>query len=122
MAQLSAVKGSVMVSQGGKMVNASGVSSLRAGDRVVAKDGAAQVSYADGCIVSLQANGMATIGAASPCASGAGLVSASQGSSAQMFGGLDAGWIVGGAWALGVIILVANDDNDDNGGGVSVSP
>ena len=62
MAQLSAVKGSVMVNQGGKMVPAT-AGALRAGDRVVAANGSASVAYADGCVVSLQANGMATIGA-----------------------------------------------------------
>ena len=67
MAQLSAVKGSVMVNQGGKMVPAT-AGALRAGDRVVAANGSASVAYADGCVVSLQSNGMATIGAASPCA------------------------------------------------------
>lgn len=71
-----------MVNQGGKMVPAA-AGALRIGDRVVAATGSARVAYADGCVVSLQANAMATIGAASPCATGAGLVSASQGASAQ---------------------------------------
>lgn len=111
-AQLSAIKGSVTVSQGGKLVPAA-AGALRAGDRVIAANGSARVSYADGCVVSLPANGMATIAAASPCATGAGLVSASQGSSAQMFSGvnLDAGWIIGGLWALGVIVLVEGEDD-----------
>ena len=69
MAQLSAVKGSVMVNQGGKMVPAT-AGALRAGDRVVATNGSARLAYADGCVVSLSTNGMATIGAAN----GAGLV------------------------------------------------
>jgi hypothetical protein len=113
-AQLSAVKGSVMVSQGGKVVPAA-TGALRAGDRVIAANGSARLSYADGCVVSLPANGMATVGAASPCATGAGLVSASQGASAQLFDNLDAGWIIGGAWALGVIILVANEEDAKSG-------
>ena len=118
MAQLSAVKGSVMVNQGGKMVAATS-GALRAGDRVVAADGSARLAYADGCVVSLQANGMATIGAASPCATGAGLVTASQGASAQWLSGLDMGYVIGGAWALGVVLLVASDDDNNSSGTVS---
>jgi hypothetical protein len=115
-AQLSAVKGSVMVSQGGKVVPAA-VGALRAGDRVIAANGSAKVSYADGCVVALPANGMATIGAASPCATGAGLIKASQGSSAvSLFGTeLDAGWAIGLAWAAGVIILVESEEDTQSG-------
>lgn len=120
LAQLGAVKGSVMISQGGKMVPAV-AGALRAGDRVVAADGSARLSYADGCVVSLSANAMATVGAASPCASGAGLVGASQGSSAQMFGmeNLNAGYVIGGVWALGVLYLINKDDNNTSSGSVS---
>jgi hypothetical protein len=76
-AQLGAVQGSVMVSQGGKMVAAS-TASLKAGDRVVASaNGSASVKFADGCVVSVKPASMITVGAKSPCASGAGLVSAS---------------------------------------------
>ena len=114
MAQLSAVKGSVMVNQGGKMVPAT-AGALRAGDRVVAANGSARLAYADGCVVSLQANGMATIGAASPCATGAGLVSASQGAAAQSDTGMTALQLVGSIVAIGVLAvgIASTADNED---------
>jgi hypothetical protein len=114
MAQLSAVKGSVMVNQGGKMVPAT-AGALRAGDRVVAANGSARLAYADGCVVSLQANGMATIGAASPCATGAGLVSASQGAAAQSETGMTALQLVGSIVAIGVLAvgIASTADNED---------
>ena len=78
-AQLSGVTGSVMVQQGGKMVSATGASALHAGDRVVAmKDSKALVKFSDGCVVELKAQNMVTVGAKSPCASGAGVVSTTQ--------------------------------------------
>jgi hypothetical protein len=81
-AQLGAVKGSVMISQGGAYVKASSGTTLRAGDRIVAMEGgAAQLQYADGCAVSVGSTAMATVGASSPC--GAGLVRTNQ--TAQLF-------------------------------------
>jgi hypothetical protein len=72
-AQLGAVKGSVLVSQNGKMVPAT-AASLKAGDRVVASaNGSAVVKFADGCTVALKSASMVTVAAKSPCASGAGL-------------------------------------------------
>ena len=85
-AQLGAVKGSVMVSQNGKMIAASSAS-LKAGDRVVASaNGSASVKFADGCVVALKPASMITVAAKSPCASGAGLVSASSGDAQEFFG------------------------------------
>lgn len=104
MAQLSAIKGSVMVNQGGKMVPAT-AGALRAGDRVVAANGSARLAYADGCVVSLQSNVMATIATASPCATGAGLVSASQGAAAQSEEGLTALQLVGSIAAVGLLAV-----------------
>ena len=119
LAQLSAVKGSVMVNQDGKMVRAAS-GALRAGDRVVATSGSARVAYADGCVVSLKANGMATIGAVSPCASGSGLISASQGSAAQSDTGMTTLQLVGAIVAVGILAIgLANvADNEDD----AVSP
>ena len=94
-------------------VNASGVSSLRAGDRVVASNGTATISYADGCVVSLKANGMATIGAASPCANGAGLVSAS-GSSAQLFEGSNGMYAAVGGFLIATAIVVGVAESGDD--------
>jgi hypothetical protein len=113
MAQLSAVKGSVMVNQGGKMVPAT-AGALRAGDRVVAANGSARLAYADGCVVSLQSNAMATIGAASPCATGAGLVG-TQGAAAQSEMGMTGLQLVGSIVAVGVLAvgIASTADNED---------
>ena len=113
-AQITSAKGAVMVSHNGKFVPASSVKALVAGDRVVAKDGQASLKFADGCVVSLKPQGMATIGAQSPCASGAGLVSATQGDSAQLLGlsGFGAAAVSFGALAL--ILLVVGDSDNDN--------
>ncbi len=117
-AQLSGVNGSVMIQQGGKMVAATNASVLHAGDRVVAMKGAkAQVKFADGCVVQLTAANMVTVGAKSPCASGAGLVSATQAAPAE-------GWlssptaqiigytVVGAGVVYGVVEVANNSDKD----------
>lgn len=76
-AQLGAIKGTVLVSQNGKMVAAATAGSLKAGDRVVVSaNSTAVVKFADGCTVSLKPAAMVTLGSKSPCASGAGLTSA----------------------------------------------
>ena len=112
-AEVSAVKGAVLVSQNGKLAPASQKSALRAGDRLVAKDGQATVRYADGCVVTLKAGAMATVSEASPCAGGAGLVTAG-GSSAQSEGGLsDFGLAAIGWTILGIGAIVLAEDDDD---------
>jgi hypothetical protein len=115
-AQLANVNGSVMIQQGGKMVAATNASALRAGDRVVAMKGAkASVKFADGCVVQLSASNMVTVGAKSPCASGAGLTSASQAAPAAWLGGGAAevaGYVVVGAGVVWGIAEVADNDND----------
>jgi hypothetical protein len=126
-AQLGAVKGSVFVSQNGKMVSAS-AASLKAGDRIVTQaNGSATVKFADGCVVNLKAASMVTVGAKSPCASGAGLVSASQAQPAA----LDAASIFGTGWtttdyviaAVGVAgVAWAISDANANGNTHSTSP
>ncbi len=102
-AQLGAVKGSVMVSQNGKMVSAS-AASLKAGDRIVTQaNGSATVKFADGCVVNLKAASMVTVGAKSPCASGAGLVTAAQAQPAA----LSADSIFGTGWTVTDYAIVA---------------
>lgn len=75
-AQLQSASGQVMILQAKGAVTAHGGEALAAGDRVLVKSGQADVRFADGCLVAVKASGMATIGAVSPCAGGAGLVSA----------------------------------------------
>ena len=82
-ATLTAVKGAGMVGAGAGFTAAKTGAALKAGDRVVAKEGQLSLRYADGCTITVPANGMATIAAKSPCAGGPGLVQAG-GSSAQL--------------------------------------
>jgi hypothetical protein len=74
LAQISAVKGDVRLASGGAMQSAASGAALKAGDRVVARSGSARIAYADGCIVTAPAGTMVTVGKASPCAGGPGLV------------------------------------------------
>lgn len=110
-AQLSAVKGSVMVAQNGAFAPASNMA-LRAGDRVVAAaDGQAQVRFADGCVVTLAPQAMATISDKSPCAAG-GLVK----SSAPMQGWMDNGLVPAfGIFVLGALGVYAIGEAFDDG-------
>ena len=113
-AQLGAVTGSVMVSQNGKMITANSAS-LKAGDRVVASaNGSASVKFADGCVVALKPASMITVAAKSPCASGAGLVSASS-AAPQQLAPETAQWVAIGAFVIGGGALVAAGENSNNG-------
>jgi hypothetical protein len=99
-AQLSNVSGSVSVASNGKTAPAT-TAALKAGDRVVASKGAASVKFADGCVVNLKAGSMVTVGAKSPCASGAGVVSANSAQSQEFLG------MSGGAAAVTTFLLAA---------------
>lgn len=69
-ARLAGVQGSVLVNQNGRYVPVTSSTVLRAGDRVMAMDGSATVTYGSGCSVAISARSMATIGDASTCAGG----------------------------------------------------
>ena len=110
-AQLSAVKGSVIVSQDGAYSKASDSSGLRSGARIVASaDASARISYADGCVVTVAPNAMATVGDKSPCST-QGLVRTA---SPMQFD--DAGYliplIIVGAIVIAGIIAVADGSDD----------
>ncbi|HET9160210.1 MAG TPA: hypothetical protein VFN88_06330 [Caulobacteraceae bacterium] len=113
-AAVSSVQGSVAINQGGVYapVNASTV--LNAGDRIVSMDGsAAQIKYADGCVVSVKASSMATVGATSPCAA-SGLINTSQ---PMDFGGFNGFWGAFAIFAVGAILIGAyasSKDDDHN--------
>lgn len=114
-AALTSIKGAVSVSQDGKIAAAK-PGALRAGDRVIAKTGEARVSYADGCVVTLKAGSMATIGAASPCAAQQGIVTAGDTSAQSSFSELNTfGWVMAGLAIGGLIwgIVEMTDDDDD---------
>lgn len=117
-ARLAEVKGEVLVGRGGKLVKAA-PGALRAGDRLVARaDGEARLTYADGCSVTLKPSAMLTVGGASPCAGGSGLVTATsasaqtteaQGMTALQWAGVGLTVIV-----LGVGLAAAADDLPDS--------
>ena len=68
--RVGGVQGSVLINQNGRYVPMTAGTTLKAGDRIMAMDGSASVTYADGCKVSVGARSMATVGSSSPCASG----------------------------------------------------
>jgi hypothetical protein len=117
-AQLGAVSGSVMVSAAGKTAPATSAA-LKVGDRVIASaNGKASVKFADGCVVTLQPASMITVGAKSPCAAGAGLVSAQSAQPMQGEGFSGEALAIGGFVVVGgVLVAVGVNDN-----GKSTSP
>ncbi len=103
-------KGEVSLARGGKIAPVAGAATLQAGDRVIANDGQAQLTYADGCVVTLRPQAMATIAAKSPCAGAEGLVSAGA-ASAQL---TTMQWVGVGLTVvvLGFGLAAAFDDDD----------
>jgi hypothetical protein len=98
--------GKVLVGRAGKLA-AAAPGALSAGDRIIVAQGAARITWADGCARTVEPNSMLTISAASPCAGAAGLVTAgaavaqadqAQGPSALQWGaiGLSAAAIIAG--------------------------
>ena len=116
-ARISSVSGAVLASQNGKFATATASTALKAGDRIVARNGTAQVTFADGCVVSVKPQAMLTVGASSPCVSGSGLVSATEGSTA-LLGMEDGGMTPALVTFLGLsaVLLVLNDSD------VTISP
>ncbi len=115
-AQISSVSGSVVASSNGRFSPATTSTTLTAGDRVVARDGAAQVKFSDGCVISLKPQAMLTVGQSSPCATGAGLVSASDSNAAQ-FGDDTTGFkkaSVTFAVLAALLLIEANSRNNDS--------
>lgn len=117
-AEITSVSGSVAVSQSGRLYEAK-AGGLRAGDRVIARDGQAQLTYADGCQVTLRTGAMATIGAKSPCDAGQGLVTAGAASAQSSIGelspfGMVMGVLAVGGFLYGVGSIISNQSNDDD--------
>ena len=112
-AQLGAVSGSVMVSSAGKTAPATSAV-LKAGDRVIASaNGKASVKFADGCVVTLKPASMITVAAKSPCASGAGLVSAQSAQPMQGEGLSGEALAIGGFVVVGgALVAVGVSDNN----------
>lgn len=117
--RLSTVTGSVMVNQNGRFAPAAKGSALRAGDRIVATDGAAKLTYADGCNVTISARSMATVSAVSPCAGGSsGLTKASMitqdGGGSDGYGSNTDLWLWLGFGVVTVVATAAALDDDSD--------
>jgi hypothetical protein len=105
-AQIASVSGAVITVQAKGTAPAKAGAALMLGDRVIARTGQASLRYADGCTVTIKAGSMATISPTSPCASGAGLVSATTAQPAQIsktLSHLTLGAVLAGA---GTVLLV----------------
>lgn len=101
-ARIGAVKGEVLVMGPGGLTPAKAGAALSPGQRIVARSGAVEVRFADGCKATVKAGGMATIAASSPCVGGPGVIQ-SGAASAQM-GWPD--WPVGAYFAgAGVLVI-----------------
>ena len=106
LAQISAVKGDVRLSSGGAMQAAGQGAALKAGDRIISRTGEARIAYADGCVVTAPAGTMVTVGKASPCAGGQGLVTSGDAAALSIPG--IAKWDAGAYFAAaGVVVLGA---------------
>jgi len=118
--KVAAVKGDVTVMGSKGAIAARAGTALNAGDRIVARAGQADLRYGDGCLVTVKANAMVTIGSQSPCAGGRGVVSAQSADAAQWFrvNSLDASTILAGAGAvalIGAVIYGLTDPTKCNG-------
>ena len=68
---LSSQEGTVLVNQGEEFTTADADQALKAGDRVMLMEGAtAEITFADGCALPLEAGSLVDIPAVSPCAGG----------------------------------------------------
>jgi hypothetical protein len=116
-ATLTAVKGAGVIGAGSGFTPAKAGAALEAGDRVVAKAGELSLRYADGCTVTVPANGMATIAGRSPCAGGPGLVQAGGSSALLGMSKWGPGAYFAGAGALvigGAVIYGLTDPTGDD--------
>jgi hypothetical protein len=72
-ATLEAVQGQVLVNRGSGYQFEVGSSELKPGDMVIANAGAsAHITYADGCVVPIEAGSVMTVAERSPCAAQSG--------------------------------------------------
>jgi predicted metalloprotease with PDZ domain len=119
-ATLGSVDGSVSIAREGA-VSAAQPGALQIGDRVIATDGTATLTFSDGCVAHLDPNSMMTVQATSPCASGQGLIKAADPATAQTWSDMSAAELTGAALVGGLITagLISVLDDDD---GLPVSP
>lgn len=115
-AQLGSVSGSVLVNQNGRFAPVTEATQLRAGDRVLAMNGAAKLTYADGCAVDVAPRSMVTVSDAACGGEQAKLIRA-QYTDADNDGYYEAGsnadlwlWIGFGILTAAVVIAAWDDD------------
>lgn len=121
-ARLGGVQGSVLVNQNGRYVPVTSSTVLKAGDRVMAMDGSATVTYGSGCSVAISARSMATIGDNATCAGGSSnIVRATYADDQEGYGAPTdppgAGWdfwlwATFGVVTIGVTAVAIGDGND----------
>lgn len=122
-ARLGGVQGSVLVNQNGRYVPVTSSTVLKAGDRVMAMDGSATVTYGSGCSVAISARSMATIGDSATCAGGSSNIvrAAFQDGEQDGYGGPTDPpgqgwdfwlWATFGVVTVGVTAVAINDGND----------
>ncbi|HEY6544274.1 MAG TPA: hypothetical protein VIZ64_05220 [Dokdonella sp.] len=120
-ASITASEGTVLVNQGEQFVAVQSGQSVKAGDRVMASDGAsANVRYPDGCDLRIAPGTLVTVPAVSPCAGGVPIVqNAAPAGTGAVGAGATAGgnvataaWIAGGVLA-GVAVYHLVEDDDD---------
>lgn len=117
--RLGAVEGSVLVNQNGRFVPVTSSTVLRPGDRVMAMDGSATISYG-ACTTQVSARSMATVSA--DCGGSSNLVRAAYQDEQEGYGqgptnppgmGWDFWtWATFGVITIGVTAVAINDSND----------
>lgn len=113
-AQLEGVKGDIRIAGRTGLSTGKTGAALSAGDRVVARSGSASLRYADGCVTQVPAGAMATIAAASPCATGQGLITGGPATALTLpkLSGLETGayFAIAGTALLGAGLIAAITD------------
>ena len=107
----------MLVNQGEEFITADANQALKAGDRVMLMEGAtAEVTFADGCALPLEAGSLVDIPAVSPCAGGVASVQQMGPAYAQAPGeravrnGRLMEWIVFGGAGVWIAVELTNDD------------
>ena len=116
-AQLGSVSGSVLVNQDGRFAPAKSTTSLRAGDRVLAMNGAAKLTYADGCAVNIAPRSMVTVSDAACAGSEGQIIRAQYGSDGGYYDDRRSNadfwlWLGFGVLTAAVVIAAFADDED----------